>query len=205
VTAIEVGLLTCGSSYSPTPSQPTRGQWPALLVFVPAYSGASVRDLHPLPESIISLARITIGSRNYHLASQMSSLMLPQQDQGISSAMVIGDATAGVLVRWAPACMVYPGTTCRRPDLGVACQRLGLEDKAHTSLLSILQPRRGRCRMAIGSLSILNVPVSCDAEALGAKWDREAVYHRCRGQAKPYCRLPRFREAFLLRRETAYS
>jgi hypothetical protein len=63
VTAIEVGLLTCGSPYSPTPSQPSRGQWPALLVFVPAYSGASVRELHPLPESLISIARIAIDSR----------------------------------------------------------------------------------------------------------------------------------------------
>jgi hypothetical protein len=50
--ATEVGLLTCGSSYSPTPSQPSRGQWPALLAFVPAYSGASVRELHPLPASV---------------------------------------------------------------------------------------------------------------------------------------------------------
>ena len=56
--AIEVGLLTCGSSYSPTPSQPSHGQWPALLAFVPANSGASVRDLHPLPVSLISIARI---------------------------------------------------------------------------------------------------------------------------------------------------
>jgi hypothetical protein len=63
VTAIEVGLLTRGSSYSPTPSQPSRGQWPALLAFVPAYSGASVRELHPLPVSLISIARIMIDSR----------------------------------------------------------------------------------------------------------------------------------------------
>jgi hypothetical protein len=63
VTAIEVGLLTCGSSYSPTPSQPFRGQWPALLAFVPAYSGASVRELHPLPVSLISIARSAIRSR----------------------------------------------------------------------------------------------------------------------------------------------
>ena len=61
--ATEVGLLTCGSSYSPTPSQPPRGQRPALLAFVPAYSGASVRDLHPLPVSLISIARIAIDSR----------------------------------------------------------------------------------------------------------------------------------------------
>jgi hypothetical protein len=63
VTAIEVGLLTRGSSYSPTPSQPSRGQWPALLVFVPAYSGASVREFHPLPVSLISIARIMIDDR----------------------------------------------------------------------------------------------------------------------------------------------
>jgi hypothetical protein len=54
--ALEAGLLTCGSSYSPTPSQPSRGQWPALLAFVPAYSGASVRDFHPLPVSSTSRA-----------------------------------------------------------------------------------------------------------------------------------------------------
>jgi hypothetical protein len=60
--AIEVGFLTCGSSYSPTPSQPFCGQWPALLAFVPAYSGASVRELHPLPVSLISIARIAIRS-----------------------------------------------------------------------------------------------------------------------------------------------
>src|SRR5262245_52482393 len=40
VTAIEAGLLTRGSFYSPTPSQPQSGQWLALLAFVPAHSGA---------------------------------------------------------------------------------------------------------------------------------------------------------------------
>ena len=64
VTAIEAGLLTCRSSYSPTPSQPSRGQWLALLVFVPAYSGASTRDLHPLPVKLISIARIVIGFKD---------------------------------------------------------------------------------------------------------------------------------------------
>jgi hypothetical protein len=63
--AIEVGLLTCGSSYSPTPSQPSRGQWPALLAFVPAYSGASVRDLHPLPVSSTSRTITCKHSRQY--------------------------------------------------------------------------------------------------------------------------------------------
>jgi hypothetical protein len=80
--AREVGLLTCGSSYSPTPSQPSRGQWPVLLVFVPAYSGASVRELHPLPESLSSIARIAIGSRRYHLAPHMSRVVWPHHDQG---------------------------------------------------------------------------------------------------------------------------
>jgi hypothetical protein len=61
--ALEVGLLTRGSSYLPTPSQPSRGQWHSLLAFVPAYSGASVRDLHPLPVSFSSRARITIRSK----------------------------------------------------------------------------------------------------------------------------------------------
>jgi hypothetical protein len=55
--AIEAGLLACGSSYSPTPSQPSDGQWLVQLAFVPAYSGASVRDLHPLPVSSTSIAR----------------------------------------------------------------------------------------------------------------------------------------------------
>jgi hypothetical protein len=76
VKAIEVGLLTCGSFYWPTPSQPFDGQWRILLAFVPAYSGASVRDLHPLPESTPSRARVAIVSENYHLAQQMSSIML---------------------------------------------------------------------------------------------------------------------------------
>jgi hypothetical protein len=49
--AMEVGLLTDGSSYSPTPSQRHRRQWLILLAFVPAHSGASVRELHPLPVS----------------------------------------------------------------------------------------------------------------------------------------------------------
>jgi hypothetical protein len=98
VTAIEIGLLTCGSSYSPTPSQPSCGQWPALLVFVPAYSGASVREFHPLPESLISIARIALRPRRYHLAQQMSSLVLPYHDQGTGGAIAVEDDTAGVIV-----------------------------------------------------------------------------------------------------------
>jgi hypothetical protein len=58
VKAIEVGLLTCGSAYSPTPSQPSASQWLSLLAFVPAHSGASVRELHPLPACSTSIAVI---------------------------------------------------------------------------------------------------------------------------------------------------
>ena len=64
MTALEVGLLTCGSPYWPTPSERFPDSWPLLLAFVPAYSGASVRELHPLPESLISIARIAIRSRD---------------------------------------------------------------------------------------------------------------------------------------------
>jgi hypothetical protein len=56
VQTTEVGLLTDGSSYSPTPSQWLPGSWLVLLAFVPAHSGASVRDLHPLPRSSTSIA-----------------------------------------------------------------------------------------------------------------------------------------------------
>jgi hypothetical protein len=56
VKAIEVGLLTLGSSYSPTPSQRVPRSWLILLAFVPDHSGASVRDLHPLPSSSTSIA-----------------------------------------------------------------------------------------------------------------------------------------------------
>jgi len=57
VKAIEAGLLTDGSSYSPTPSQPSDGQWLVQLAFVPDHSGASVRELHPLPVSSTHIAR----------------------------------------------------------------------------------------------------------------------------------------------------
>jgi hypothetical protein len=59
VTALEVGLLTCGSPYWPMPSERFPDSWPLLLAFVPAYSGASVRDLHPLPRSSTSRAATT--------------------------------------------------------------------------------------------------------------------------------------------------
>jgi hypothetical protein len=62
VKAIEVGLLTDGSSYLPTPSRPFDGQWLVQSAFVPAHSGASVRDLHPLPAGVTSIAvRIDIA------------------------------------------------------------------------------------------------------------------------------------------------
>jgi hypothetical protein len=47
--AMEAGLLTYGSSYLPTPSQQMARQWLVLSAFVPVHSGASVRELHPLP------------------------------------------------------------------------------------------------------------------------------------------------------------
>jgi hypothetical protein len=56
VKAIEVGLLTDGSSYSPTPSRRIPRQWLVLLAFVPDHSGAPVRDLHPLPVCSTSIA-----------------------------------------------------------------------------------------------------------------------------------------------------
>jgi hypothetical protein len=50
--ALEAGLLTLGSSYWPTPSQRLPRQWSILLAFVPDHSGASVRELHPLPSML---------------------------------------------------------------------------------------------------------------------------------------------------------
>jgi hypothetical protein len=66
--AVEAGLLTCGSLYSPTPSQRCIHQWHVLLAFVPAHSGASVRDSHPLPIGSTSTAEtanvmIAVSSR----------------------------------------------------------------------------------------------------------------------------------------------
>ena len=53
---IEAGLLTDGSSYSPTPSRWIIDQWLPQLAFVPDHSGASVRELHPLPACSTSIA-----------------------------------------------------------------------------------------------------------------------------------------------------
>jgi hypothetical protein len=49
--ALEAGLLTLGSSYWPTPSQWSSHWWRLSLAFIPNRSGASVRELHPLPNS----------------------------------------------------------------------------------------------------------------------------------------------------------
>jgi hypothetical protein len=65
VQAIGAGLLTDGSSYSPTPSQRLLCQWRTLLAFVPAHSGASVRDSHPLPVSSTSIAITCNHSHQY--------------------------------------------------------------------------------------------------------------------------------------------
>ena len=54
--AIWVGLLTRGSFYSPTPSRLFDSQWLVQLAVVPAHSGASVRELHPLPASVTHIA-----------------------------------------------------------------------------------------------------------------------------------------------------
>jgi hypothetical protein len=60
VTALEAGLLTLGSSYWPTPSQRLPRKWSIPLAFVPDHSGASVRELHPLPSSSTSRAATAI-------------------------------------------------------------------------------------------------------------------------------------------------
>jgi hypothetical protein len=71
--AIEAGLLTLGSSYLPMPSQRLTRQWLMRLAFVPDYSGASVRELHPLPACFTSIA-ITekIQAKISHPRRQMS-------------------------------------------------------------------------------------------------------------------------------------
>jgi hypothetical protein len=65
VQALEAGLLTDGSSYLPTPSQRYPHQWHIPLAFVPAHSGASVRDSHPLPVSSTSRAITCKHPRQY--------------------------------------------------------------------------------------------------------------------------------------------
>jgi hypothetical protein len=75
VKAIEVGLLSRGSSYSQMPSQPFDGQWLVQLAFVPAYSGASVRELHPLPASVTYIAvRINITEDTIMLRSRCQAI-----------------------------------------------------------------------------------------------------------------------------------
>jgi hypothetical protein len=80
--AMEAGFLTHGSFYWPTPSQRLARQWLILLAFVPVHSGASVRELHPLPASFTSIARTAIVSMIYHLAPQMSSTFLSDRHDG---------------------------------------------------------------------------------------------------------------------------
>jgi hypothetical protein len=109
VKTIEAGLLTCGSPYSPTPSQPPDGQWLIQLAFVPAYSGASVRDLHPLPESMPSIANVRYQTQNYHLKQHMSSTVLPHQD-GMSGGRDM--AGPGAALPWPSR--RHP-RLCRRP------------------------------------------------------------------------------------------
>jgi len=57
---IEAGFLTDGSSYWPTPSQKSAHRWRLSLAFVPDHSGASVRELHPLPVYFTPIAYIEI-------------------------------------------------------------------------------------------------------------------------------------------------
>jgi hypothetical protein len=84
--AIQAGLLTDGSSYSPTPSQQRVRQWLALLAFVPDHSGAPVRELHPLPVSSTHIAstcqigpqcRIRGGRCQGLFSSSLSILLIP--------------------------------------------------------------------------------------------------------------------------------
>ena len=112
--AIEVGLLTCGSSYSPTPSQPFHGQWPALLAFVPAYSGASVRELHPLPVSLISIARIAIRCGEVSPGATNVKYFVPHHDQATGAAMVISHVRADVIV-WVRGSTVERDDTMPKP------------------------------------------------------------------------------------------
>jgi hypothetical protein len=92
----------------------------SLLAFVPAYSGASVRELHPLPKCITSRVRITIGSRNYHLLPHMSTLIFPHQDQwvhrAVPEAIVDCDATRAVDRR---------GSRRSGDGTGLPCARFG--------------------------------------------------------------------------------
>jgi hypothetical protein len=73
VTALEAGLLTLGSSYWPTPSQRLPRQWSIPLAFVPDHSGASVRELHPLPSMLPLEQQQRLLVPCYHVERQMSS------------------------------------------------------------------------------------------------------------------------------------
>jgi hypothetical protein len=77
--ALEAGLLTLGSSYWPTPSQRWSRQWSIPLAFVPDHSGASVRELHPLPSMLPLEQQQRLLLPCYHGERQMSSPFLCDQ------------------------------------------------------------------------------------------------------------------------------
>ena len=94
---LEAGLLTDGSSYSPTPSRWITHQWLPQLAFVPDHSGASVRELHPLPACSTSIAiteRFLV--KISHLSRQMSKQFCGED----SLSMAWGD--------WLRACSCGP-------------------------------------------------------------------------------------------------
>jgi hypothetical protein len=76
---IEAGLLTDGSPYSPTPSRWITHQWLLQLAFVPDHSGASVRELHPLPACSTSIA-ITGKNSSKNISSEPTDVkaILPE-------------------------------------------------------------------------------------------------------------------------------
>ena len=91
MTALEAGLLTLGSSYWPTPSQRLPRQWSIPLAFVPDHSGASVRELHPLPSLLPLELQQRLLMPCYHVVRQMSSLFMCDQAQsGASCAAADG-------------------------------------------------------------------------------------------------------------------
>jgi hypothetical protein len=79
--AMQAGLLTDGSSYSPTPSQRIVRQWPILLAFVPDHSGAPVRELHPLP--------VKCYLHSPKLTYQQGNIILGNRCQAVSSEAVV--------------------------------------------------------------------------------------------------------------------
>lgn len=66
----KAGLLTSKSFY--LPCLPAFQQW-LLKAFVIRYSGATVRDLHPFPYSLLAIARSTF-SLNHYMMLMMSKI-----------------------------------------------------------------------------------------------------------------------------------